>query len=85
MNLIVQSLFVLINVYQIILFLRVMLSWFRIDPYSNAFARLLYALTEPVLEPIRAILPPAGMIDFSPLVAFLILAVLQMVLRALLT
>ncbi len=85
MNLIVQFLFVLINVYQIILFLRVMLSWFRIDPYSNAFARLLYALTEPVLEPIRAILPPAGMIDFSPLVAFLILAVLQMVLRALLT
>lgn len=85
MNLIVQFLFVLINVYQIILFLRVMLSWFRLDPYSNAFARLLYALTEPVLEPIRAILPPAGMIDFSPLVAFLILAVLQMVLRALLT
>lgn len=84
MTLIVQSLFVLINVYQIILFLRVMLSWFRIDPYSNAFARLLYALTEPVLEPIRAILPPAGMIDFSPLVAFLLLAVIQMVLRALL-
>ncbi len=81
---IIQFLFVLINVYQIILFLRVMLSWFRIDPYSNAFARLLYALTEPVLEPIRAILPPAGMIDFSPLVAFLLLAVIQMVLRALL-
>jgi YggT family protein len=73
----------LITVYQVILFLRVMLTWFRIDPYTNPFARILYTLTEPLLEPIRAILPSTGMIDFSPLVAFLVLAVIERVLFAL--
>ena len=80
MAVVFQFLFVLINVYEIILFLRVLLSWFRMDPYSNPFARILYILTEPLLEPIRSILPPAGMIDFSPLVAFLLLVALQQVL-----
>lgn len=80
---VIRLILLLITVYQVILFLRVMLTWFRIDPYTNPFARILYTLTEPLLEPIRAILPSTGMIDFSPLVAFLVLAVIERVLFAL--
>jgi YggT family protein len=82
-SIVFQILLVLVNVYEIILLLRVLLSWFRIDPYNNPFARLLYRITEPVLEPIRSVLPPAGMIDFSPLVAFLLLMALQRIFMAL--
>jgi YggT family protein len=71
-----QILSLLIRVYEIILLLRVLLSWFQIDPY-NPIVRILYTLTEPLLQPIRQILPPAGMMDFSPLVAFLLLFALQ--------
>ncbi len=76
---IISVILLLINVYQIILLLRVLLSWFRVDPYTNPVGRLLYALTEPVLEPIRQVLPSAGMMDFSPLVAFLLLFALRSV------
>lgn len=78
-----QLLGVLIDVYQIILLLRVLISWIRLDPYSNPFARILYQLTEPVLEPIRQILPSAGMFDFSPVVAFVVLFALRQVLAIL--
>ncbi len=76
---IISVILLLINVYQIVLLLRVLLSWFRVDPYTNPVGRLLYALTEPVLEPIRQVLPSAGMMDFSPLVAFLLLFALRSV------
>jgi YggT family protein len=41
------------------------------DPY-NAIVQFLYRTTEPVLEPIRRILPPMG-IDISPIIAFLVI------------
>lgn len=44
---------------------------------------VVFAVTEPVLAPIRRILPQTGMIDFSPLVVIIVLAVIQQVLRAL--
>lgn len=78
---IVNIIIVLINVYQIILILRVLLSWLRIDPYSNPFAQLLLTLTEPLLAPIRAVLPPVGMMDLSPLVLLVLLSVLQQIIR----
>jgi YggT family protein len=39
---------------------------------------LLHDVTEPVLKPLRRIIPPAGMMDLSPLAAFAILTVLQL-------
>ena len=45
---------------------------------------VVFAVTEPVLGPIRRALPQTGMIDFSPLVVMVILVVVQYVLRALL-
>ena len=59
---------------------RVILSWFRFDPY-HPVSLFLHQVTEPILAPIRRLLPPTGMIDFSPLVALLLLQVVQMVIR----
>ena len=63
----------------ILLFGRVLISW--VNPrYDSPVARFLYETTEPFLQPIRRVLPATGMIDFSPIVAFLILSVLATVL-----
>ncbi len=45
---------------------------------------VVFSLTEPVLGPIRRVLPQTGMIDFSPLVVMIVLVVVRAVLRALL-
>ncbi|HEY0734680.1 MAG TPA: YggT family protein [Herpetosiphonaceae bacterium] len=39
--------------------------------------QILYEITEPILGPLRRIIPSVGFIDFSPMVAFLLLSVLQ--------
>ncbi len=44
---------------------------------------VVFAITEPVLGPIRRVLPQTGMIDFSPLVVMVVLVVIQYALRAL--
>ena len=54
---------------------RVLLSW--INPrFEGPVARFLYETTEPMLAPIRRVLPSTGMIDLSPLVLMLVLGVL---------
>lgn len=82
---------VLLTIYWIILLVRVIVSWaflfgFR-PPYSGPLRRgldLLETLTEPVLRPLRALIPPiraGGMgLDLSILIAFVILAVLRIAL-----
>lgn len=57
-----------------------LLSWFNPDP-RNPFVRFLNGITEPLLRPIRAVLPVIGGFDFSPLVAFLVLRFLQRLLQ----
>jgi len=54
------------------LFIRVIASWFAMSPFSR-FMRPIMALTSWVIDPIRRLLPPTGMIDFSPMVAWLAL------------
>jgi YggT family protein len=76
----------LANVFLAIMFGRVILSWFPIAP-GTAMASVfsfLYAVTEPVLGPIRRLIPPMGMggmgLDLSPLIVFFGLAILRSVL-----
>ena len=77
-----------LQAYVIVIFARVILSWFPITPGTPlaSAARVLYALTEPVLGPIRRVLPPmrlGGMgLDLSPII---VLIGIQIVSRALLT
>ncbi len=64
--------------YMWILIIRALLSWVSPDPY-NPIVRGLYSITEPVLSFLRRRLPlMAGSIDFSPIVAILVILFLQM-------
>ena len=61
---------------------RSLLSWFPVSP-TNQFVRLLNQFTEPLLEPVRRIMPRTGMIDLSAMVVIIVLYVmLNVVTRA---
>jgi len=62
----------LIDVYTVIVFIAVVASWFQLSP-ANPVARVTRNLTEPVLAPIRKLIPPVGGLDFSPLVLLILL------------
>ena len=54
------------------IFFRAILSWFS-PGATNKLAILLYQVTEPILAPLRRVIPRVGILDFSPLVAIIIL------------
>jgi len=56
--------------------IRVIGSWLGIGPYRK-WMRPVYALTNWLIDPIRRILPPVGIFDFSPMVAWLVLYVVR--------
>jgi|TARA_B110000467_G_C17826135_1_gene217541 YggT family protein len=61
------------NLLQMLIMARVFLSWISHNP-SNQFIQLLYQVTEPILKPIREILPMQNMgMDFSPIAVFFLL------------
>lgn len=77
----VQLLCTLLNLYLIVLVGRIILSWFPIQPGSflaQVFAAC-YAVTEPILGPIRRAIPPTGMIDLSVLVLIVGIRVVSIV------
>jgi YggT family protein len=55
---------------------RALLSWFNVGP-SNPIGRILYEITEPILGPMRRVIPMIGMLDISPIVAILLLTFMQ--------
>ena len=74
------SLFVF--VFNALILARVLMSWFNPNP-QGGIAGWLFDVTEPILAPIRKVLPSSYGIDFSPLVAFLLLQLLgQLATRA---
>lgn len=60
------------EVYMALMMARILLSWVRHNPYQPII-KFIYEVTEPVLGFFRRIIPPIGMIDISPIVAFLAL------------
>lgn len=67
---------ILIWILYIAIFLRAMLSWFPMDQ-SNPLVRILNDITEPILAPLRRVVPRFGMVDITPMVALLVLFVIQ--------
>ncbi len=57
----------IIDLYSLIVFVAIIMSWMQLPP-SNPIAQLVHALTEPVLGPLRRVLPSMGDLDFSPMV-----------------
>ena len=76
----------LANILYVALIGRVLISWLNIGPASPFFpiVNVLYQITEPILAPIRRILPRFGMLDLSPMVAILFVTFIQRLLRGLL-
>jgi len=66
----------LIDLYTVIVFIAVIVSWFRLPP-DNSVARFTRMLTEPVLAPIRRVIPPVGGLDASPMILLILLRVLR--------
>ncbi|MGQ9516973.1 MAG: YggT family protein [Anaerolineae bacterium] len=55
---------------------RVFLSWFNVRP-DHPMVSFLYQVTEPVLAPIRRVVPTIGMLDISPIIAIILLELLR--------
>jgi YggT family protein len=66
----------LISIYILLVFMRIIFSWGMVS-YSNRIMRFLVNATEPLLGPLRRIIPPLGPMDISPIFAFLILWLFQ--------
>jgi len=67
----------LLTVLGFAIIIRALLSWVSIDPY-NPLVQILFQITEPILAPLRRIIPPiGGMMDITPIVALILLQVLQ--------
>jgi len=82
---IIGVLLLALQIYSYILLARALISWIpNLDPYHPA-VRILYEITEPVLDPIRKLIPPlGGVMDISMLVAFFAIIILEQLLRGLL-
>ncbi len=65
-------LFGAVSIYSLLIFMRIVFSWGRVS-YSNRLMRFLINTTEPLLGPLRRIIPPWGMMDISPIFAFILL------------
>ena len=66
---------ILLTIMYWLVLIRALISWVNPDP-DNPIVQFLIRTTEPVLEPIRRLLPPMG-IDISPIIAFFIIIFLQ--------
>jgi YggT family protein len=76
-----EILCVALSLYTVILIARIILSWVLMawspPPGMTPLIRVIYDLTEPVLGFFRRYIPPVGGLDLSPIVIFLILAVIR--------
>jgi YggT family protein len=76
-----------LQAYIVVLLARIILTWFPINPWSRVarFERVLAAITDPVLRPVRRILPPIRVgsmgLDLSPIVVFFGLEIIITVIR----
>lgn len=71
-----QLLQMVFQIYTLILIARVLITWVNPDPF-NPIVQGLSRLTDPVLEPLRRVIPLIGPFDISPIVALLLLQALQ--------
>lgn len=77
---VVRGIIILCYVFIAALVTRSLMSWFPLDP-NNPFVSIVHTITEPILAPLRRIVPRFQMIDFSPWVAIILLTIVTFVLR----
>ncbi len=69
-----------VNTYLIAMVIMIVVSWIAPGSHHPA-VRLVYQITEPVMAPVRSLLPAMGGLDFSPIVVFIVINVIQISLR----
>ena len=67
----------LVTILWIAIFARVILSWLPIGGSGHPLVALVYQITEPILAPLRRIVPRLGMFDLTPMVAIILLGLIQ--------
>jgi YggT family protein len=75
MGIIITAVNVAFQVYMYLLIIRILLSWVRHNPYQPVI-RFIYEVTDPYLNVFRRFIPPFGVVDFSPIVAFFVWQIL---------
>ncbi|MEB3309895.1 MAG: YggT family protein [Snowella sp.] len=76
-GLIVQTVLNFINIYLLLIFIRILLSWFQTAEWASSAMSFLSPITDPYLNIFRNIIPPLGGMDFSPILAILALQFLS--------
>lgn len=64
--------------FYLVIFARVILSWFPAS-VGNPIVQFIFAVTEPILAPIRRFVPRLGMLDLSPMIALILIYIIQTV------
>jgi YggT family protein len=75
MQYVVQIIIIFCYVLIVAMIVRSVMSWFPLDP-NNILVNIVHTITEPILAPLRRILPRLEMIDLSPMVAIILLYVI---------
>ena len=71
------------NAFELLILARVLLSWINADRYSP-IVQFINRLSEPFLAPVRRVLPPMGMMDFSPIVVIIAALIIKQIILQLL-
>jgi len=74
-----QAIANLFQLLELIIIVRILLTWFPNINWWNQPFKFLKDVTDPMLEPFRRLIPPMGGIDFSPIVLFFVLNILEKV------
>jgi YggT family protein len=79
MDVLIRAMVMGLRFLQLAVLVRVLLSWVDSSPYPDSrWKEILFAVTDPVLNPLRRIIPPVGgMIDLTPMAAIILLQVLE--------
>lgn len=73
-----------VNAFNILLIVRIIMSWVMEDIHGNWFGQVIFELTEPVLGPVRRLIPGDSPIDWSPMITVLGLYALRLLVFGLL-
>jgi len=75
---------ILFELYGLALLVRILFEWLRVS-YASRVMRFLWDITEPILAPLRRAIPPFAGLDFSPVIAFFLLRLLEQIVFAMLS
>ena len=90
MTILITTVSALFSIYELLIFVRILLSWINVNPYrptiDHPLVRLLEQVTDPILKPLRRTIPPiGGTLDISPIIALFGLEILRRIIIGLLS